>query len=377
MRAPGLGFYLLNASLELCIHLAYDNSRENIVYSPFSIGTTLSMVLAGARGNTALELSNLLHVDAGYMNTRYFSEAINNSLSSRDVICHTANRLYSDRTFPVRSEYARLLYDKYKARILSVDFQSNSEAVRHEANEWVSRKTQNKIRNLLGPDSVSSETLFILLSAIYFEASWQSSFSPEQTNTGIFYMDSYNIVYVDMMNQESDFMIGHSDELNCRALEMPYRGGEYSMVILLPDSVDGLSSLEERLTEYSLANAFIGLKMRRVRLSLPKFKVEQKLTLKDTLRAIGVNDLFDDEKVDLSRMFENRGPAVTAVYHHALVEVNENGTKAAAATTALGSNSFYVPGEATSFIVDHPFMFFIKRNEYDLILFMGSVRRPV
>ncbi|KAK8762403.1 hypothetical protein V5799_026328 [Amblyomma americanum] len=375
MEGSGLGFYLFNVSLEMYIHLAYDNPGENIVYSPFSISALLSMLLAGARGNTAKELSNLLHAgDEVDDNTRRFSRALC-SLPTPSVVVRVANRLFSTRQFPVREDYATLLEEFYRASIESVDFTRNPDAIRKEVNEWVSKKTNSKIQNLLGPGSVNEETKLILVNAIYFKANWDSAFNPESTRSADFHLDTENTLKVQMMSREEYYAVSETKESNYRVLVMPYAQYEYSMVIVLPNEVDGLTSLEERLTEYDLRSLLDGLKTHKVQLSLPKFKVRSNKGMADVLRAMGVNELFDADSVDLSGIFQEGNLAVTNIIHEAIVEVDEKGTVAAASAAAAGGSSLYNP-KSINFVVDHPFLFIIKRNQDDLILFMGSVRNP-
>ncbi|KAK8767302.1 hypothetical protein V5799_005907 [Amblyomma americanum] len=378
MDGSALGFQLFNASLEMYIHLAYDNPGENIVYSPFSISVLLSMLLVGARGNTAKELSNLLHAgDEAGDNIRGFSQFIC-GLSTPDIIFRVANRLYSARQYRVQEDYATVLEEFYRAGIESVDFTRNPDDIRKEVNEWVSEKTNSKIQNLLGPGSVDEGTKLILVNAIYFKANWVYLFNPRDTSSDDFHLDAQNTVQVEMMSQEGEYAVSDSWETNCRVLEMPYKGGEYSMVIVLPNEIDGLTSLEERLAEYDLRSLLNGLETKPlVQLSIPKFKVQKKVGMNDVLRALGVKDLFDNERADLSGIFDNGSPSVSGIIHEAVVEVNENGTVAAAASAAIGVGSAGPSrNERIKFIADHPFLFLIKRNQGNLILFMGSVRNP-
>lgn len=336
------------------------------------------MLLDGARGNTATELSSLLDLGADNKDhVKWFSQA-HCGLSTLNVTFRVATGLYSARHFNIKKGYATFLEEFYKARIESVDFADNSEKVRLEVNKWLSEKTSSKIQNLLGPGSVSSDTEFLLVSAMYFKANWDSPFNPRSTSAAKFYLDSENTVTVDMMYRKGLYKVGVAEEIKCMALEMPYKGGEYSMVILLPDKVNGLTSVEEGLTESYLRSLLESLELGPlVRLSVPKFKVQRQHGLKDILKALGVNDLFDASRVDLSGMFEKESPAVSNIIQGALLEVSENGTVAAAASMAYMNRP---PGLSSTmriqFTVDHPFMFLIKKNKDNLILFVGSVRNP-
>lgn len=354
---------------------------QNIFFSPFSIAVALTMALAGARNKTAEQLAALLHVkdSRDKLQSRYSILLKELSKFAPDVEFHVANRMYGDQRFAVQKSYRSDLEKSYGATVMSVDFSKNHEEIRLEANEWVSEQTASKIRDLLPPGSVGADTALILLNAIYFKGFWSSPFMANDTQPRNFHLDSKNVVKVDTMHHKKSYKIGSSKDLKVRALEMPYRGGKMSMIILLPDEREGLPFLEKHLTSETLSALLRGLERDdNVCLSLPKLKIERGLALKDVLKALGVVDLFTPEVADLSGIFESGNPAVTDVVHKTFLQVDEEGTEAAAATGMMLTmcSGFIRPVQQTYFRVDHPFMFFIKTNEPDVILFAGSVRRP-
>ncbi|KAH7978591.1 hypothetical protein HPB49_005956 [Dermacentor silvarum] len=357
-----------------------NGNGENLFFSPFSIAVALTMTLAGARNNTAEELAALLHVKDHQEKFHDLYAKFLNKLSklAPQVEFHVVNRMYSDQQFPVQKSYRSHLEKSYGATIRSVDFVKDHEAVRLEANAWVSEQTASKIQDLLAPGSVGASTALILLNAIYFKGFWRSPFEAADTAPRDFHLDSNNTVQVDTMFQESEsYKIGSSKDLRARALEMPYRGGKMSMVILLPDDVEGLPFLEKRLSPERLS-ALLGSLRRNdsVQLIVPKFKLERCLVLNDILKALGVVDLFRRGVADLSGIFEGSKPAVSDVVHQTFLQVDEEGTEAAAATgVTLMLCSAAINMQPTHFAVDHPFMFIIKANEPDIILFVGSVRK--
>ncbi|XP_050037761.3 ipis-1-like [Dermacentor andersoni] len=372
----------LQFSVDMYAQLQSQNRNgENIVFSPFSIAVALTMTLAGARNNTAEQLATLLRVRDHQEKIHDLYAKFLNKLSkfAPHVEFHVANRMYGDQQFPVRKSYRSYLENSYGATIRSVDFVKDSEAVRVEANAWVSEKTASKIQELLPAGSVCAGTALILLNAIYFKGFWRSPFEEAHTATRDFHLDSKNTVQVDTMFQESQsYKIGSSKDLRARALEMPYRGGKVSMVILLPDDVEGLPFLEKRISSERLRTLLGSLQENNsVQLSVPKFKLERSLVLNDVLKALGVVDLFTPEVADLSGIFEGGKPAVSDAVHKTFLQVDEDGTEAAAATgMVLQLLSAAINLRPTYFTVDHPFMFIIKTNEPDIILFVGSVRKP-
>ncbi|KAK8755071.1 hypothetical protein V5799_002227 [Amblyomma americanum] len=260
----------------------------------------------------------------------------------------------------------------------SVDFKNNHEAARGEANSSVLQHTSSKIKDLLPSASVSSETSLIVLNAVYIKGYWQHPFQWRYTRAQEFHLDSEHSVLVDMLFQDRGYRVGRSQLLRARALEIPYRGHGASVVILLPNDIDGLPYLQNALTTTSLCAILSSLQMvMNVELSLPKFKLDEGLLLKDTLKVLGVKDLFTPGDADLSGIFEAGRPAVSDVVHKTFLKIDEGGTDASSATamTSLACSAT-MPLHVTRFVVDHPFMFIIKSNEPDTVLFMGSVRNP-
>lgn len=371
MQTQSLGEPILDFSIDLYKQLVQRSGRTgNIFVSPFSISTALSMVLAGARGSTARQLVDVLHVSSEEANDRFSVLLPKLAGSGPDVKLHVANRMYSEQTFQALDSYLALLRDFYGTTIESVDFRKRYEEVRRQINAWVEEATESKIKDILPDDSVDARTALILINAIYFKGTWESQFSPKSTCPRTFHLDAKTKRKVSMMKQRSDFMMGRLEDLSAKALEIPYRGGKASMVILLPDKYEGLSQLEEGLTAEKLSKLLKSFVLvRDVDLFLPKFRLEHSVELKETLSSMGIKDLFTRD-ADLGGICEAENLMVSKVFHKAFVDVNEEGTEAAAATAVKAL--FYC--SCPQFNVNHPFMFLIRSVEPDVILFVGSVR---
>ncbi|XP_075547453.1 iris-like [Dermacentor variabilis] len=353
------------------------DKAENVVSSPYGIAASLSMTLFGARGNTAEELLAALHARDEKIHDQFASFLPKLVSHSHKLQFQDAHRIYSDLKFPVADECAAFLNSTYSSTIMSVDFQNNSENIRAQINDWVKEATESKITDLLAPGSVGPSTSVILVNASYFRGLWESPFPANTTLRRDFHLTAHTKVQVDMMSQKQDFAITHNDELAARAIEMPYKGGRASMVILLPDAIDGLSNLERHISHSKLSDILADFKETpNVQLSMPKLLLQQSFSLKDTFQGMGVNDLFS-AKCDLSGMFKSGNPCVSDIIHKAYLQVDEEGTEAAAATAVTGCGPCG-PGatQTTEFIVDHPFMLFVFRSKSDVVLFMGSVRHP-
>lgn len=356
------------------------DKKENVTTSPFMITAALSMTFAGARENTADELLAVLRGKDEKLHENFASFMPKLSSHSHKLQFHVANRIYSDEKFPVVEEYATFVNSTYASTIQSVNFEKRSEAVRGEINDWVKVVTESKIVDLLAPGSVAPTTNVLLINAVYFKGLWESPFPASSTSRRDFNVDSKTKVQVDMMCQKQEFAISHSEELGVRAIEMPYRGGRTSMIILLPDEIEGLSHLEHHLSHCKLSNIVADLKETpNVEVIMPKLLLHQCLYLKDTLVAMGVNDLFSG-KCDLSGMFKTGNPVVSEMIHSVYLQIDEDGTDAAVATPAVAAASTTTVSPAatqkTEFVVDHPFMLLVLKSKSDVILFMSSVRHP-
>uniref|UniRef100_A0A8C1Q0E4 Serpin B6 n=1 Tax=Cyprinus carpio TaxID=7962 RepID=A0A8C1Q0E4_CYPCA len=270
----------------------------------------------------------------------------------------------------------------YKAELEEVDFKKKSEAARVNINNWVEKNTQEKIKNLLPQGSVSDATKLVLVNAIYFKGNWEKKFPKEATRVGQFKLNKTQTKPVKMMYQESKFPLAFIPEMNSQVLELPYVGKNLSMLIILPnkiqDETTGLQKLEKALTYEKLMEWTKPSKMlqEQVQVTLPRFKMEESYDkMRSLLISMGMEDVFDLQKVNLSGMSPNNDLVVSEVIHKAFVEVNEEGTEAAAATANVGFTAS-MPVDPKTFIADHPFIFFIRHNPSNSILFYGRFCSP-
>ncbi|XP_075553992.1 iris-like [Dermacentor variabilis] len=371
MATSQLGDSLLHFSVDLYKQLvSASGSSENIIYSPFSICAALSTALAGARNTTSKQLADVLHVNSEEVHGHFASFLSKLPGLGPDVKMHVANRMYSEQTFPVLA----LLRDSYGATIESVDYRKDFEKVRRQVNAWVEQATDSKITELLPSGCVDSLTTLILVNAIYFRGRWNSKFDLELTQRFDFDLEKTNKTEVDMMYKNNDYSMGRSDDLNVSALEIPYRGGKVSMVILLPDDIEGLSQLEQLLITAKLSKRLKSLSLNYdVDLYVPKFKLEQTINLKQTLSAMCVEDFFT-AAADLTGISANGNLSASGAFHRTFVEVNEEGNEAAGASS-IEISCECAAEEQTVLLIDRPFMFLICSSDPEAVLFMGAVRR--
>lgn len=377
MASSRLEESLLSFTIDLHQKLLPDEDKhENVFYSPFSISVALSMVFAGARNDTAKQISDALHIKADGSVHKHFADALSKVRGcGPEVELRVANRIALDASFPVLDSYLDLLKHAYFSSLSTVDFANDFEKARIEINDWVEQATASKIKDLLAEGSVDDTTALVLVNAVYFKGEWKSPFLQEVTEPWDFRVDSSHTTRVEMMYQEDDFRMSRCEDLNVTALEIPYRGGKASMVVLLPDEVGGLRYLEENLSAVKLRELLSNLSMKYdVTLRLPKFKLEHSIDLEVALKALGINTMFT-ENADLTGVSMAKKLRISKVVHKAFVEIDEVGTEAAAATAATVCCDS-APEETVEFVVDRPFMLVIRCHDPDVVLFAGSVRNP-
>ncbi|XP_077648450.1 serpin B4-like isoform X2 [Urocitellus parryii] len=346
---------------------------DNVFYSPVSILSALAMLDLGARGNTALQMEKVLHFNeitekatkkptaphAGesgnvHHEIQKFLTELNKPSDAYNL--KIANRVYGEKEFQFLQEYLDGIKKFYLATVESLDFKNAPEESRKKINSWVECQTNEKIKDLFPIKTIDQTTRLVLVNAVYFKGRWDKEFKKELTTEAKFWQNK---------------------DVQAKILEIPYKGNDLSMVLLLPNDADGLQELEDKLTAEKLMEWTSpgSMEMTNVNVRLPRFKVEETYDLKTMLSAMGMEDVFCPQKADLSGMTGTQGLSVSKVVHKSFVEVNEEGTEAAAATGIVVKLTS-APMPAISFYCDHPFLFFIKQNKTHSILFLGRVTSP-
>ncbi|XP_028631477.1 serpin B3-like isoform X4 [Grammomys surdaster] len=306
-------------------------SKDNIFYSPTSIMTALAMLQLGAKGNTKQQ---------------------------------------------IEKTYLEDIKKYYQANMESLDFVHDTEESQKKINSWMERQTNGKIKGLFPAGSLSSSTILVLVNAMYFKGQWNHKFDEKNTTEEKFWLNENTSKSVPMMKQRNEFNFIFLEDVQAKIVELPYIGKELSMLILLPVEIDGLKKLEEQLT----ADKFLewtspeNMHMIEMYLSLPRFKLEEKYDLPGPLEHMGMVDAFNPQKADFSGMSSTQGLMVSKVLHKSFVEVNEEGTEAAAATgVAVNKLSAQMSEDVNC---NHPFLFIIRHNRTKSILFFGKMSSP-
>jgi serpin B len=349
------------------------NQPGNLFLSPYSVDTALAMVLAGARGPTAAQMSATLHLPAlkpadlqaafGDLIRRYQA-----SKAEQGYELHVANALWAAQNAALLPDYVQLLDKDYSARLTTVDF-SNPTAAAATINDWVARQTKDRIKDLISPSGLDQNTRLILTNAIYFKGTWAAPFKADATADAPWHGADAGIAH--MMHQTSSYPYFEDDQLS--ALQLPYDGDRVAMLVLLPKETDGLGKLEKSLDTRRLQAVIDGLRQQDVVASLPKFRVESRFSLSRSLSEMGMPLAFSSS-ADFSGISAVGHLYVSEVVHKAFVEVDEQGTEAAAATGVTMRALIYRPHPI--FNADQPFLFLIRDVKDQTVLFIGRLEKP-
>ncbi|MBN3291452.1 ILEUA inhibitor, partial [Polypterus senegalus] len=372
----------LQFSLDLFKKLSEIDKSGNVFFSPLNISTALTMVHLGAGGNTAAQMEQVLHLskikESVHSEFSKLMSIINNKESTSAL--HMANRLFGEKTFLFAKSFLDETRKLYQAELEGVDFITSSESARQNINAWVEKKTEGKIVNMLSEGAVDPMTKLFLVSAIYFKGDWQKKFRIRNTKEVQFRLNKKDTKTVMLMYKRAKFNYALLPDVNAQIIELPYLGGDLSMFVLLPKDIEdestGLEEIEKQLTYENLMKwtSKENLHYTKMNLYLPRFKMEETYNLKKYLSSMGMTDVFHTSKCDLSGISSTEGLYVSGVIHKAFVDVNEEGTVAAAATGVILKTTCCVNPQ--EFKADHPFIFFIRHNKSNSILFSGRVCSP-
>jgi serpin B len=350
----------------------------NLFFSPYSISTCLAMTESGARGDTEAQMARVLHFDTNQAQLHSgfgdLQKHLNAVQEKKQVALNLANALWAQQDHPFLPAFLDVARSDYAAEVQPVDFRTGADSARKDINDWVSGKTAGRIPDLIAPGVLNPRTRLVLVNAIYFKGNWVNQFKKSKTAPAPFTTAPGQTTQAGFMNLVARFNYAETD--NLQLLELPYAGGDLSMVVLLPREPDGLKALEDQLSEEKL-DLWLGQASRQeVDVLLPKFKTTGQFELSQTLAAMGMTDAFST-RADFSGMDGARDLFISAVIHKAFVEVNEEGTEAAAATgVAVGAMAVMRPIANVVFRADHPFVFLIRDVHSGSILFLGRVTDP-
>uniref|UniRef100_A0A8C9AJM4 Serpin family B member 12 n=1 Tax=Prolemur simus TaxID=1328070 RepID=A0A8C9AJM4_PROSS len=422
---------LVAANTKFCFDLFHkisrDDYRKNIFFCPLSLSAALGMVRLGARNDSAHQIDEVLHFseisqneskepdpclksnkqeelgESSLEGQKKTTESLSQQAESSndenallgcyfgkllckldriktDYTLSIANRLYGEQEFPICQEYADGVIQFYHTTIESVDFRKHTEKSREEINYWVESQSQGKIKELFSKDTINDATVLVLVNAVYFKAKWEKYFDCENTVDALFFLNENEKKNVKMMTQKGQYRIGFIEELKAQILEMRYTKGELSMFVLLPsyseDNLKGLEELERKVSYEKIVawSSSENMYENMVAVSFPQFTLEDSYDLNSILQDMGITDIFDETRADLTGISPTPNLYLSKIVHKTFVEVDENGSEAAAASGVVSMEKS-MPS-CVEFNVCRPFLFFIRHNKTQTILFYGRVCSP-
>jgi serine protease inhibitor len=370
-----------NNAFAVALYGQLRSQSGNLFLSPESISTALAMAYAGTRGQTASEMAKTMHFTLPPERLHPAMGALLNDLNATHpgYQLRVADALWAQQDYKFLDSFLTLTKDDYGAGFHPVDFKLGADATRQMINQWVAEKTENKIKDLLAPGVLSARTRLVLTNAIYFKGNWETQFDKAQTKEEDFHLSSAQNVTAPLMHREGRFNYFNGGTF--QVLEIPYKSQELSMIVLLPNDVGGLAALEESLTADNARDWLHKLgPVSKVIVTMPRFTMTKQFGLRDTLGAMGMVQAFQDGRANFSGMSDDpRGLVISAVIHKAFIDVNEEGTEAAAATAVtVRSAAARMPDRMPPIVfrADHPFLFLIRDNRSGGFLFMGRVADP-
>ncbi|XP_074523925.1 antithrombin-III [Halichoeres trimaculatus] len=375
------GRFALSLYKQLALSKAPDS---NIFMSPISISTAFAMTKLGACHTTLEQIMKVFEFDTIKEKTsdqvHFFFAKLNCRLyrkkdETTELI--SANRLFGDKSLVFNETYQNISETVYGAKLLPLNFKDNPNKARGIINEWISNKTENLIQDTLPEGALDSNTVLVLVNTIYFKGQWKNKFDTDLVYPSEFHPTTSRICPVHMMYQETKFKYQYFPDDHVQVLEMPYRGDDITMVMVLPSKGTPLSQVEEGLDLKKLTGWMDAMKETTVSVHVPRFRVEDSFSLKEKLEAMGLTDLFSSDRASLPGMLEDgaEGLHISDAFHKAFLEVNEEGSEAGAATAVVAiGRSLNLYREV--FVADRPFLLFIRESTINALLFTARVADP-
>ncbi|XP_044591014.1 leukocyte elastase inhibitor-like isoform X3 [Cotesia glomerata] len=358
-----------------------ESTKDNLICSPLSAGIVLSMAAYGARGNTEKQMQTSLRMpENDAVGKSGFQSLIDTLNSVKKVQLKLAQKIFTTTGFEMKPDFKDITENNFRSTAQSLDFSKAVESSQ-TINKWCEEQTNSRIKEIVQPDDLNGAAM-VLLNAVYFKGNWLSKFKGEQTLRKPFHVDEKSTKDVDMMHQRHSFNYGELPELDAIFVELPYEKEDendaISMFIILPNDVNGLSKSEKSLSTVNFKSIHDNQRMTDMHLYMPKFKIESTLQLQPILEKMGMTDMFSDI-ADFTGITDSSPLKVSKVIQKAFIEVNEEGSEAAAVTAGVISfRSSKIPHPTPiTVMIDRPFIYTIVHSAANAVLFQGHISDPV
>ncbi|XP_042549456.1 serpin B5 [Dipodomys spectabilis] len=364
-------------AVDLFKQLCEKEPQGNVLFSPICLSTSLSLAQVGAKGDTANEIGQVLHfenvkdVPFGFQTVTSDVNKLSSFYSLKLI-----KRLYVDKSLNPSTEFISSTKRPYANELETVDFKDKLDETKSQINSSIKELTDGHFENILSDNRVNDQTKILVVNAAYFVGKWMKKFPESETKECPFRVSKTETKPVQMMNLEATFCMGNIDDIGCKIIELPFQNKHLSMLVLLPKDVEdestGLERIENQLNSETLlqwTNPSI-LANAKVKLSLPKFKVEKMIDPKVSLENLGLKTTFNEDTSDFSGMSDTKGVALSNVIHSVCLEITED-----------GGESIEVPGSRIlqhkdEFNANHPFIYLIRHNKTRNIVFFGKFCSP-
>ncbi|XP_060098425.1 serpin I2 isoform X1 [Heteronotia binoei] len=356
--------------------LRLSQRSENILYSPLGAMAALGMAHLGTKGKAQKEISRLLNLKNDAREGFTPLQTLSSITSERkEFTFNLANALYLQEGFMVKEQYLHSNKEFFQTAVKLVNFQ-DTKASAEAISTWVENKTDGQIKNFISSEDLGPLSRLLLVNAIYFKGNWKHEFKTESTSLMDFTKSDGSVINIPMMHLQLRTRLGHFSDRNVsyQVLELPYKGEEFSLVLILPAEDVPIKEVENLITVEMIKDWFAKMEEDdEIEISLPRFKIEQKLDLKETLQALGVIEIFNNG-CDLSGLTDAADVHISQAIQKVCIEVNENGSEAAAST---GMHMAAIMSMAQNqFVANRPFLFILKHNSTGSIIFMGRLASP-
>jgi len=354
------------------------SDSENLIFSPYSIGTVLAMIYTGSGGKTAEEMSEVLYFPPPELLDPVES-GVRESMKEADTMKGTdfrlANAIWAQENFSFLPDYLDRVQKYYDAPLSLMDFveTSNREESRKKINHWVEEKTNMRIQDLIQPGILDASTRMVLTNAIYFNGGWMFPFDKSATSPSLFHISKQESINADFMHQTRSYPYYEDEEI--QAIGLPYKNNRMSLMVLLPKSIEGWRMISQVINHERMKLVISGMETREVQLALPKFRSELQINLKQELTSMGMGTAFSKD-ADLSGMTGEKNLYIDEVIHKAFIEVSETGTEAAAASAAIIGLKSSLRDDPVRFNANHPFIYFLIDRQTGCIIFTGRLVKP-
>ncbi|KYM94473.1 Serpin B3, partial [Cyphomyrmex costatus] len=353
-------------------------NKGNVLLSPISIKLALVLLYEGAQDQTAYELAGVMHLPVSPLAIR---EKFNNILKSLQTPSPTytlnlGSRIYIDDNILTRQRYAATIKTFYNTDVINVNL-SDTHAIATKVNSWVSNITNGHIEKMIDDEKGLEDSVMLIVNGLFFKGAWRRKyFAPENSRISKFYINTNESVNVPYMHTVSRFYYVESSKLDAKILRIPYDGSKFAMYIILPHTMTGVDHIVNEINSFTLGKDIWSMQELPLDVWIPKFKFEFTSHLENTLRELGIRDIFDDTAL-LTGIAKTRRASrrlrVSDVVHKTGIEMNENGTTAYAATEIQIGNKI----EEGTFHANHPFVFYIEDETTGTILYVGKVQNPL